>query len=120
MAAAFDPEEAPQSHRHQTSRESARHAPEKPISGLGKGGRIGGNSVQAIMATLIGEKDRTRDQDPREALMKYADKIGTPKYVTGYSETQPVGVYDSSYLKEDEERQKEAEERKKRRKIQKS
>ncbi|CAG8637338.1 11838_t:CDS:2, partial [Diversispora eburnea] len=48
----------------------ASHRPDLPVSGPGKGGKIGSSLTQHIMSELI--KDTTRDVDPREALLKYA------------------------------------------------
>ncbi|CAG8561842.1 15172_t:CDS:10 [Funneliformis caledonium] len=48
----------------------ASHRPDLPVSGPGKGGKIGSSLTQHIMKELI--KDTTRDEDPREALLKYA------------------------------------------------
>lgn len=42
-----------------------------PVSGHGKGGRVSMNQQQAVIKTFA--KDTTRDEDPREALLKYAD-----------------------------------------------
>lgn len=42
-----------------------------PVSGHGKGGRVNMNQQQAVIKTFA--KDTTRDEDPREALLKYAD-----------------------------------------------
>ncbi|CAJ0761970.1 6948_t:CDS:10 [Entrophospora sp. SA101] len=45
--------------------------PDLPVSGPGKGGKIGSSLTQHIMKELI--KDTTRDVDPREALLKFAE-----------------------------------------------
>ena len=41
-----------------------------PVKGPGKGGRVGTNEQQSVIASFA--KDTTRDEDPREALLKYA------------------------------------------------
>ena len=41
-----------------------------PVKGPGKGGRVGINEQQSVIASFA--KDTTRDEDPREALLKYA------------------------------------------------
>lgn len=75
------------------------HLPTLPIDGPGQGGRLGSGVTQAIMAGRLPSKS-TRDEDPREALLKYA-KIAeeNPIYVTpAYSQTQPKPVLDESLL----------------------
>lgn len=67
--------------------------PEPQLSGPGKGGRIGSNITQHMMKNIM--KDTGRDEDPREALLKYA-KIAEekPVFVTpAYSKTQPKPIF---------------------------
>ncbi|KAM0682937.1 hypothetical protein MDAP_002176 [Mitosporidium daphniae] len=64
-----------------------------PIYGPGKGGKIGTSISQHILKHFI--PDRSRDDDPREALLKYA-KIAEedPKFVTpAYTKTQPKPIF---------------------------
>lgn len=49
----------------------ASYRPDLPVSGHGKGGRVNMNQQQAVIKTFA--KDTTRDEDPREALLKYAE-----------------------------------------------
>ncbi|KAH7883907.1 hypothetical protein F5I97DRAFT_1930123 [Phlebopus sp. FC_14] len=44
--------------------------PELPVTGPGKGGRVGASATQHVVQNLV--RDTTRDEDPREALLKYA------------------------------------------------
>lgn len=69
--------------------------------GRGAGGHIGTNTVQHLMKQFVGVVDDMRSQDPREALLKYEDNTKA-RYVTGYDETQPKRVFDTSYLDEEE------------------
>jgi hypothetical protein len=47
-----------------------------------------------------------RDEDPREALLKYALKEGEKAVFTGaWEKTQPVGIY-KDYDSEEDEREK--------------
>jgi hypothetical protein len=46
----------------------------------GTGGRVGASATQHLVQGL--EFNRTRDEDPREALLKYADKADTDKLWT--------------------------------------
>ncbi|KAJ1658695.1 hypothetical protein IWQ61_002103 [Dispira simplex] len=52
--------------------------PERPVSGHGHGGRIGSNEVQRIMKTLM--KEPAPAEDPREALLKYAQEAEENPY----------------------------------------
>lgn len=77
-----------------------------PSGGPGAEGRIGSSVTQSIMKRII--KDTTRDEDPREALLKYAEIAERdPKFVTpAYQETQPVTVLDETLLKSEAEAEK--------------
>ncbi|KAH7921257.1 hypothetical protein BV22DRAFT_1114517 [Leucogyrophana mollusca] len=44
--------------------------PELPVTGPGRGGRVGASATQHVVQNLV--RDTTRDEDPREALLKYA------------------------------------------------
>lgn len=82
------------------------HLPTPPVNGPGQGGRLGSGVTQAIMSQLIPPVN-TRDEDPREALLKYA-KVAEeePMFVTpAYQQTQPKAILDPTIL----EREKEAE-----------
>ena len=50
----------------------ATRKPDRPISGPGRGGKVGTSLTQHIVKDLIDEAART--EDPREALLKYADE----------------------------------------------
>ncbi|GAA5799309.1 hypothetical protein HPULCUR_004720 [Helicostylum pulchrum] len=72
----------------------ASHRPDLPVSGHGKGGRVNMNQQQAVIKTFA--KDTTRDEDPREALLKYAELAESdPLWVSNvYKKTQPTPVFD--------------------------
>ncbi|KAI9473559.1 MAG: WD40-repeat-containing domain protein [Benjaminiella poitrasii] len=81
----------------------ASHRPDLPITGHGKGGRLNVNQQQAVIKSFT--KDTTRDEDPREALLKYADVAESdPIWVSNiYQKTQPKPVFQD--VNEDEEEQ---------------
>jgi len=83
------------------------HRPELPVDGPGVGGRLGSSVTQSIMKNII--KDTRRDEDPREALLKFAEIAEKdPKFVSpAYQFTQPQPILDSALLA----REAEAEER---------
>ncbi|KAJ2713648.1 hypothetical protein H4R19_002143 [Coemansia spiralis] len=70
--------------------------PREPVYGHGKGGAIGVNATQHIMKSLI--KDTIRDEDPREALLKYAATAeADPKFIApSYKKTQAKPVFADS------------------------
>lgn len=74
-----------------------------PVSGHGKGGRVNMNQQQAVIKSFA--KDTTRDEDPREALLKYAELAeNDPLWVNNvYKKTQPKPVFQEE---EDEEEKK--------------
>ncbi|KAJ1720563.1 hypothetical protein LPJ53_004819 [Coemansia erecta] len=63
-----EPSAAPTSAKRRRAAE--RTKPGVPVYGHGSGGNIGVNETQHIMKTLM--KDTLRDEDPREALLRYA------------------------------------------------
>lgn len=66
--------------------------PERPLQGRGKGGRIGRSAMQPLMMDLW-EGD-LRSEDPREALLKYADKAkNDPRWTSVYAKTQPTTIF---------------------------
>ena len=68
--------------------------PMPPMVGPGKGGRIGAAATQHVVQGLV--RDNLRDQDPREALLKYAAKEGEAGEWTGaWAQTQPKAVFDT-------------------------
>ncbi|KAJ1949792.1 hypothetical protein FBU59_000988 [Linderina macrospora] len=70
--------------------------PRQPVHGHGHGGEIGINETQHIMKSLI--KDTLRDEDPREALLRYAAVAeADPKFIApAYKGTQDKPVFDES------------------------
>ncbi|CAK5280130.1 unnamed protein product [Mycena citricolor] len=52
--------------------------PELPVSGPGRGGRVGASATQHVVQNLV--RDTTRDEDPREALLKYAHTESNPQW----------------------------------------
>ncbi|KAJ1816700.1 hypothetical protein LPJ60_005200 [Coemansia sp. RSA 2675] len=80
--------------RRDVARGSEKHAPGQPLRGHGKGGYIGMNETQHIMKSII--KDTMRDEDPREALLRYAAVAESdPIFVApAYNGTQDKPVFD--------------------------
>ncbi|KAJ2487679.1 hypothetical protein IWW37_005135 [Coemansia sp. RSA 2050] len=80
--------------RRDAARGSDKHAPDQPLYGHGKGGYIGMNETQHIMKSII--KDTMRDEDPREALLKYAAVAESdPMFVApAYKGTQDKPIFD--------------------------
>ncbi|TRM61440.1 transcription factor [Schizophyllum amplum] len=83
--------------------------PEMPITGPGKGGRVGASATQHVVQNLV--RDSTRDEDvsprffcqtvilicgsqPREALLKYAEAGSKdPQWTAAWSVNQPKPVF---------------------------
>jgi WD40 repeat protein len=66
--------------------------PERPLEGVGKGGRIGAAATQHMVQNIF--RDNSRSQDPREALLKYAtESEKDPKWTSAYASTQPKTIY---------------------------
>ncbi|BGP50318.1 hypothetical protein JCM10450v2_006237 [Rhodotorula kratochvilovae] len=88
-------------------RERERHDPQKtmkpmpPVQGPGKGGRIGAAATQHVVQGLV--RNTLRDQDPREALLKYATSDPSEnEWTKAWSTTQPKPVFDERPDPEDD------------------
>lgn len=66
--------------------------PELPVTGPGRGGRVGASATQHIVQNLV--RDTTRNVDPREALLKYADAAERdPQWTAAWKVNQPQPVF---------------------------
>ncbi|OEL27975.1 WD repeat-containing protein 70 [Dichanthelium oligosanthes] len=78
------------------------HKPEAPVNGPGFGGRVGTTKGSLLTQYLLKEggliKETWMDEDPREAILKYADAAEKdPKFIApAYSQTQPKPVFAES------------------------
>ncbi|KAL3647680.1 hypothetical protein CASFOL_008648 [Castilleja foliolosa] len=74
------------------------HKPEVPMNGPGHGGRVGTTKSSLLTQYLLKQggmiKETWMDEDPREAILKYADiAVKDPKYIApAYAETQPETI----------------------------
>ncbi|KAF8338314.1 WD40-repeat-containing domain protein [Cantharellus anzutake] len=75
--------------------------PEAPLNGPGRGGRVGASATQHIVQHLV--RDSTRDQDPREALLKYADTEKNPMWTKAWQQNQPKPVFAEEEEEEENE-----------------
>ncbi|KIO16430.1 hypothetical protein M407DRAFT_33917 [Tulasnella calospora MUT 4182] len=73
-----------------------------PLHGPGKGGRVGASATQHVVQNLV--RDSTRDEDPREALLKYANLAESdPKFTAAWRINQPNPVFQNAEEEEEEE-----------------
>ncbi|KAI9340056.1 transcription factor [Zopfochytrium polystomum] len=78
--------------------------PERPLSGPGRGGKIGASTVQQhVLKGLI--KDETRTEDPREAILKHAEAAAAkPFWVDpAYKKSQPKPIMAAAVFEDEEE-----------------
>ncbi|KAG1766460.1 hypothetical protein EDD22DRAFT_774151 [Suillus occidentalis] len=69
--------------------------PELPVTGPGRGGRVGASATQHVVQNLV--RDTTRDEDPREALLKYAKMADEdPQWTSAWRQNQPKPVFANS------------------------
>ncbi|XP_069740693.1 WD repeat-containing protein 70 isoform X2 [Narcine bancroftii] len=91
------------------------HKPEPPVSGPGRGGRVGthGGTLSSFIVKNIA-LDKTDDSNPREAILRHAkDAEQNPYWVApAYVKTQPHAVFAAT--ESDEEQQDDEPEWKKR------
>ncbi|XP_008447362.2 uncharacterized protein LOC103489831 [Cucumis melo] len=84
------------------------HKPELPINGPGFGGRVGTSQGSLLTQYLMKQggliKETWMEEDPREAILKYADVAANdPKYIApAYSHTQPEPVFAKSDSEEED------------------
>ncbi|XJO72321.1 hypothetical protein BDV3_003452 [Batrachochytrium dendrobatidis] len=104
-----------QSKRKMLEQEAISRRPEIPSAVLtkGKGGKIGTNMTQGIMKDMM--KDTRRQEDPREAILKFADTAAADPYwiAPAYKVNQPNAVLTEKVYENDFE--EDLEKRKKRR-----
>ncbi|KAI3802075.1 hypothetical protein L1987_30200 [Smallanthus sonchifolius] len=78
------------------------HKPEAPMNGPGFGGRVGVTKGSLLTQYLLKQggmiKETWMDEDPREAILKYADVAEKePKFIApAYADTQPKPVFAKS------------------------
>nr|XP_043610651.1 WD repeat-containing protein 70 [Erigeron canadensis] len=78
------------------------HKPEAPMNGPGFGGRVGVTKGSLLTQYLLKQggmiKETWMDEDPREAILKYADVAEKdPKFIApAYAETQPKQIFANS------------------------
>ncbi|XP_054822424.1 uncharacterized protein LOC129320814 [Prosopis cineraria] len=84
------------------------HKPELPITGPGFGGRVGVSQGSLLTQYLLKQggmiKETWMEEDPREAILKYADAAANdPKFIApAYAKTQPEPVFQTSDSDEEE------------------
>ena len=81
----------------------ASHRPEMRLTGPGRGGKVGSNLTQHVLTGVV--KDRMREEDPRAALLKYAEMTEKdPQWITpAYKQNQPNPVFDDREEAEERE-----------------
>ena len=77
------------------------HKPAPPVYGFGHGGRTGSSVTQRIMRDIV--PDRSREQDPREAVLAFAESAEkNPVYIGhAYKANQPRPLFDETLLEEE-------------------
>ncbi|XVF32310.1 hypothetical protein REPUB_Repub17cG0071000 [Reevesia pubescens] len=84
------------------------HKPELPINGPGHGGRVGTTKGSLLTQYLLKQrgmiKETWMEEDPREAILKYADVAAKdPKFIApAYAQTQPEPVFAKSDSEDEE------------------
>ncbi|KAI3449835.1 hypothetical protein Pfo_006500 [Paulownia fortunei] len=84
------------------------HKPELPITGPGYGGRVGTTKGSLLTQYLLKQggliKETWMEEDPREAILKYADVAAKdPKFIApAYAQTQPEPVFAKSDSEDEE------------------
>lgn len=75
--------------------------PELPVTGPGRGGRVGASATQHVVQNLV--RDTMRDEDPREALLRIGKTVDNdPQWTKAWRENQPKPVFRE--VEEDDEK----------------
>lgn len=85
---------------------SQTNLPQPPISGPGKGGRIGVGAMTHVVKSIVGDRTGDIGEDPREALLKYANSGGDGdqgEFTKAWKKTQPQPIYSKHSEEEEEE-----------------
>ncbi|XP_042197128.1 WD repeat-containing protein 70-like [Callorhinchus milii] len=81
------------------------HKPEPPVSGPGRGGRVGthGGTLSSFIVKNIA-LDKTDDSNPRAAILRHAKEAAENPYwvAPAYVRTQPNAVFAEPEPEEDE------------------
>ncbi|KAI0048424.1 hypothetical protein FA95DRAFT_1582219 [Auriscalpium vulgare] len=80
--------------KHEKERMDPRksHRPELPVTGAGRRGRVGASATQHVVQNLV--RDTTRDEDPREALLKDAQGgEDDPQWTGAWRVNEPKPVF---------------------------
>ncbi|KAI0932454.1 hypothetical protein AcW2_001081 [Taiwanofungus camphoratus] len=77
--------------------------PELPVTGPGRGGRVGASATQHVVQNLV--RDTTRDEDPREALLRLASADQDPVWTAAWRANQPKPVFAEVDVGEEEEKE---------------
>jgi hypothetical protein len=79
------------------------HRPELPMVGQGRGGRVGSSLTAHLMKNII--KDTSREEDPREALLRHAKSAEEhPIWVApAYQHTQPKPIFSEKTQEQEEQ-----------------
>lgn len=95
----FKPEPSKKKQKEKAQKDRNRsHKPDTAPIGKGKGGMVAENLTH-LMLKNVGYAGRSEDlnQDPREALLKYANDTSGPSFAQkAYEKTQPVPIFDYS------------------------
>ncbi|KZT06383.1 transcription factor [Laetiporus sulphureus 93-53] len=78
--------------------------PELPVTGPGRGGRVGASATQHVVQNLV--RDTTRDEDPREALLRLANTDENPMWTAAWRTNQPKPVFAKAEEEEQTEEDK--------------
>jgi len=78
------------------------HRPDLPVQGPGYSGRLGSSLTQHIMKNIVKKNDR--NEDPREAILKYASAAEkNPYWFKVYQTTQPKPIFDLTPEEDDDD-----------------
>lgn len=80
----------------------ANHRPEAPLTGQGKGGKVG-VSLSEILYRSVVPKNEKAFEDAREAILKHAEEAEkNPQFLAkAYEKTQPKPVFDERALEDE-------------------
>ncbi|KAI8616061.1 WD40-repeat-containing domain protein [Chytriomyces sp. MP71] len=81
----------------------ATRKPDRPLTGPGRGGKVGTSLTNHLMKGIM--KDTMRDEDPREAILKHAEAAASDPFwiAPAYKATQPMAVMAEKVFEDEDE-----------------
>jgi hypothetical protein len=88
--------------RDELANPNSSYRPEAPLTGQGKGGKVGVSLSEILYRSIVPRNERAFE-DAREAILKHAEEAeANPQFISkAYEKTQPKAVFDERALQDE-------------------